>query len=429
MGAAGRDFHNFNMLYRGNAAVKVIAFTAAQIPDIEGRKYPAILAGDRYPDGIPILPEGDLEELIRRESIDEVLFSYSDVSNQYVMEKVQRVNAAGAHFTLAGAAPTVVESSKSVISVCAVRTGCGKSQTTRRVASILTEAGKNVVVVRHPMPYGDLVKQRIQRFASLKDLEIQRCTIEEIEEYEPHITRGVVVYAGVDYEAILREAEGEADVILWDGGNNDTPFYRSDLHIVVVDPHRPGHELVYYPGMANLLLADVVVINKIDTADLAGVQEVRHNVSALNPRALVIDAASPLSVENGTAIRGKRVLCVEDGPTLTHGGMKYGAAVMAAKKYQAAEIIDPRPYAKGKIRRTYERYPEIGHLLPAMGYGGEQIKDLGETIAAAECDLVVIGTPIDLARVVQIKRPTVRVMYDLAEIGRPNLNDALEKFV
>lgn len=429
MGAAGRDFHNFNMLYRGNAAVKVIAFTAAQIPDIEGRKYPAILAGDRYPDGIPILPEGDLEELIRRESIDEVLFSYSDVSNQYVMEKVQRVNAAGAHFTLAGAAPTVVESSKSVISVCAVRTGCGKSQTTRRVASILTEAGKNVVVVRHPMPYGDLVKQRIQRFASLKDLEIQRCTIEEIEEYEPHITRGVVVYAGVDYEAILREAEGEADVILWDGGNNDTPFYRSDLHIVIVDPHRPGHELVYYPGMANLLLADVVVINKIDTADLAGVQEVRHNVSALNPRALVIDAASPLSVENGTAIRGKRVLCVEDGPTLTHGGMKYGAAVMAAKKYQAAEIIDPRPYAKGKIRRTYERYPEIGHLLPAMGYGGEQIKDLGETIAAAECDLVVIGTPIDLARVVQIKRPTVRVMYDLAEIGRPNLNDALEKFV
>jgi predicted GTPase len=429
MGAAGRDFHNFNMLYRGNTAVRVIAFTAAQIPDIEGRKYPAILAGDRYPDGIPILPEEDLEELIRRERIDEVLFSYSDVSNQHVMEKAQRVNAAGAHFTLAGIAPTLVESTKPVISVCAVRTGCGKSQTTRRVAKILTEAGKKVVVVRHPMPYGDLVKQRVQRFASLEDLEIQRCTIEEIEEYEPHITRGVVVYAGVDYEAILREAEKEADMILWDGGNNDTPFYRSDLHIVVVDPHRPGHELVYYPGMANLLMADVIVINKIDTADLAGVQEVRRNISALNPRALVIDAASPLIVEDGKAIKGKRVLCVEDGPTLTHGGMKYGAAVMAAMKYQAAEIIDPRPFATGKILRTYSRYPEIGHLLPAMGYGEEQIKDLGETIATVECDLVVIGTPIDLARVVPIHRPTVRVMYDLAEIGRPNLSDALEEFV
>lgn len=429
MGAAGRDFHNFNMLFRENAAIRVIAFTAAQIPDIEGRKYPAILAGERYPEGIPILPEEDLEEVIRRERIDEVLFSYSDVSNQYVMEKAQRVNAAGAHFTLAGVIPTLVESTKPVISICAVRTGCGKSQTTRRVASILMEAGKKVVAVRHPMPYGDLVKQRIQRFASLEDLEAERCTIEEVEEYEPHITRGVIVYAGVDYEAILREAEKEADVILWDGGNNDTPFYQSDIHIVVVDPHRPGHELVYYPGMANLLMADVIVVNKIDTADLAGIQEVRQNISALNPRALVIDAASPLIVEDGNAIRGKRVLCVEDGPTLTHGGMKYGAAVMAAKKYQAAEIIDPRPFATGKIRRTYARYPEVGPLLPAMGYGEEQIKDLGETIAAVDCDLVVIGTPIDLTRIVPIQQPTVRVMYDLAEIGRPNLVDALKQFV
>jgi len=426
MGAAGRDFHNFNMLYRGNDAVRVVAFTATQIPDIEGRRYPPELAGDLYPDGIPILPEEELEELIRREKVDEVLFAYSDVANQFVMEKAQRVNAIGAHFTVAGVGPTMVESTKPVVSICAVRTGCGKSQTTRRVAQLLIDAGKKVVAIRHPMPYGDLVKQRVQRFATLEDLKKHECTIEEIEEYEPHIVRGVIVYAGVDYEAILREAEKEADVILWDGGNNDTSFYRSDLHIVVVDPHRPGHELLYYPGMTNILMADVVVINKIDTADLAGIQEVRRNIGALNPNALVIDAASPLSVENGEMIRGKRVLCVEDGPTLTHGGMKYGAAVMAARKFQAAEIIDPRPFATGKMQRTFERYPEIGHLLPAMGYGKEQVADLEATIAEVDCDLVVIGTPIDLTRIVKIRQPVVRVMYDLAEIGRPDLSDALK---
>ena len=426
MGAAGRDFHNFNMLYRGNDAVRVVAFTATQIPDIEGRRYPPELAGDLYPDGIPILPEEELEELIRREKVDEVLFAYSDVANQFVMEKAQRVNAIGAHFTVAGVGPTMVESTKPVVSICAVRTGCGKSQTTRRVAQLLIDAGKKVVAIRHPMPYGDLVKQRVQRFATLEDLKKHECTIEEIEEYEPHIVRDVIVYAGVDYEAILREAEKEADVILWDGGNNDTSFYRSDLHIVVVDPHRPGHELLYYPGMTNILMADVVVINKIDTADLAGIQEVRRNIGALNPNALVIDAASPLSVENGEMIRGKRVLCVEDGPTLTHGGMKYGAAVMAARKFQAAEIIDPRPFATGKMQRTFERYPEIGHLLPAMGYGKEQVADLEATIAEVDCDLVVIGTPIDLTRIVKIRQPVVRVMYDLVEIGRPDLSDALK---
>ena len=345
------------------------------------------------------------------------------------MEKAHRVMAWGAIFALAGAGPTMVGSEKPVVSICAVRTGCGKSQTTRRIARLLVEAGKKVVAVRHPMPYGDLKKQRVQRFATLDDLAAHDCTIEEIEEYEPHIVSGVVVYAGVDYEAILREAEKEADVVLWDGGNNDTPFYRSDLHIVVVDPHRPGHELTYYPGMTNLLMADVVVINKIDTADLAGVEEVRRNIGVVNPRAVVIDAASPLSVENAETIRGKRVLCVEDGPTLTHGGMKYGAAVMAARKFQAAEIVDPRPFATGKIQRTFTRYPEIGQLLPAMGYGDEQVADLEATIERVDCDLVVFGTPIDLTRIVKISRPTVRVMYDLAEIGRPDLSDALKTIV
>lgn len=429
MGAAGRDFHNFNVLYRADESVEVVAFTATQIPDIEGRKYASALAGKHYPDGIPILAEEELPELIEKENIDEVVFSYSDVSNQYVMEKAQLVNACGAHFTIVGAAPTMIGSSKPVVSICAVRTGCGKSQTTRRVAAILIEAGKKVVAIRHPMPYGDLVKQRVQRFATLDDLVTHECTIEEIEEYEPHIVRGVVVYSGVDYEAILREAEKEADVILWDGGNNDLPFYKSDLHIVLVDPHRAGHELMYYPGLTNLLLADVVVINKIDTADLCGVNIVRRNIAALNPKALVIDAASPLHIEDGSRIAGKRVLCVEDGPTLTHGGMKYGAAVMAAQKFQAAEIIDPRPYATGKIDRTFERYPEIGQLLPAMGYGAEQVKDLEATIEKVDCDLVLIGTPIDLGRIINISKPSVRVMYELSEIGRPNLNDALKDFL
>lgn len=428
MGAAGRDFHNFNTLYRSNKDVEVVAFTATQIPDIEGRKYPAELAGEFYPDGIPIYPESDLERLIADEKIEEVVFSYSDVSNQYVMEKSALVNSLGAHFTLVGAEPTMIKSTKPVVSVCAVRTGCGKSQTTRKVAKILTEAGKKVVAIRHPMPYGDLAKQKVQRFATLEDLKEQKCTIEEIEEYEPHVVNGVVVYAGVDYEAILREAEKEADIILWDGGNNDLPFYKPDLQIVVVDPHRAGHELTYYPGRANLLLADVVVINKMDTADFEAIETVRKNIASVNPDALVIDAASPLFLEDGSRITGKRVLCVEDGPTLTHGGMKYGAAVMAAKKYQAAELVDPRPYVTGLIERTYKRYPGIGTLLPAMGYGEKQIADLEKTISKVDCDLVVIGTPIDLGRLINIPQPSVRVMYELEEIGKPDLEDVLKEY-
>lgn len=429
MGAAGRDFHNFNTLYRDDDSVEVVAFTVTQIPDIEGRKYPPELAGERYPSGIPIFAEKELPALIEKERIDEVVFSYSDVSNQYVMEKAQFVNACGAHFTLVGITPTMIESSKPVIAICAVRTGCGKSQTTRRVANILLEAGKRVVAVRHPMPYGDLVRQKVQRFATLDDLAKHECTIEEIEEYEPHIMRGVVVYAGVDYEAILREAEKEADVILWDGGNNDLAFYRPDVYIVVTDPHRAGHELTYYPGLANILKAHVVVINKIDTADPCGVEEVRSNVTSLNPKAIVVDAASPISVEDTEMIRGKRVLCIEDGPTLTHGGMKYGAAVVAAKKFHASEIIDPRPFATGKIERTYNRYPEIGALLPAMGYGKEQIEDLAATIAKVNCDLVIIGTPIDLGRIINIPHPSIRVTYELEEIGHPDLKDALRSLL
>jgi predicted GTPase len=425
MGAAGRDFHNFNTLFRGDETVEVVAFTATQIPDIEGRKYPAELAGELYPDGIKIYPEEELVGLIAKEKVDEVVFSYSDVSNQYVMEKAQLVMRSGAHFSVLGAAPTMIQSSKPVVSVCAVRTGCGKSQTTRRIARILLDAGKKVVAIRHPMPYGDLVKQRVQRFATLDDLVSQKCTIEEIEEYEPHIVKGVVVYAGVDYEAILREAEKEADIVLWDGGNNDLPFYKPDMHVVVTDPHRAGHELTYFPGLANLLMADAVVINKIDTADLCGVEQVRSSIAKLNPAAIVVDAASPLCVNDGSVIRGKRVLCVEDGPTLTHGGMKYGAAVMAARKFQAGEIIDPRPYATGKIERTFKRYPEIGCLLPAMGYGDEQVRDLEATISRVDCDLVVIGTPIDLGRIIKIPQPSVRVTYELEEIGRPDLADVL----
>jgi predicted GTPase len=429
MGAAGRDFHNFNTLFRGRKDVEVVAFTATQIPDIEGRKYPAVLAGALYRKGIPIVSESELPGLLAKEHVDEVVFSYSDVSNQYVMEKAALVNALGSHFTLLGAAPTMIASSKPVISVCAVRTGSGKSQTTRKVASILTEAGKSVVAIRHPMPYGNLAKQKVQRFATLDDLVKQECTIEEIEEYEPHIMRGVIVYAGVDYEAILRKAEKEADIILWDGGNNDLPFYKPDLHIVVADPHRPGHELTYYPGRANLLLADVVVINKIDTADLSGIEVVRENISRLNPGAVVIDGASPIRVDHPERIKGKRVLCVEDGPTLTHGGMKYGAAIMAARKYHAKEIVDPRPFVTGRIAKTFETYPGIGPLLPAMGYGKEQVRDLQKTISQVRCDLVLIGTPIDLARYVKIPQPALRVMYDLQEIGHPDLTDVLKKYI
>ncbi|MCU0638881.1 MAG: cyclic 2,3-diphosphoglycerate synthase [Candidatus Krumholzibacteria bacterium] len=429
MGAAGRDFHNFNTLFRDDKSVEVVAFTATQIPDIADRKYPAALAGSLYPKGIPIYPEEKLASLIKSKKVEEVIFAYSDVSSQYVMQKAQMVNSLGAHFTMAGAAPTMVRSTKPVISVCAIRTGCGKSQTTRAVARILLDAGKKVAAIRHPMPYGDLAKQKVQRFASLGDLKKHKCTIEEMEEYEPHIVNGVVIYAGVDYEAILREAEKEADVILWDGGNNDMPFYRPDFSIVVVDPHRPGHELEYYPGFANLLMADAIVINKIDTADLEGIEMVRENIAAFNPKAIVIDAASPLSVDKPELIRGRKVLCVEDGPTLTHGGMLYGAGIMAAMKFGASELVDPRPWATGKLAGTFEKYPDIGTLLPAMGYGAQQIKDLERTIAKVKCDTVIIGTPIDLARVIEIKQPKVRVTYDLDEIGHPDLKDVLKPFL
>ena len=429
MGAAGRDFHNFNLIYRDNEKYDVVAFTATQIPDIEGRQYPAELAGKLYPDSIPIHDESDLEQLIKENQIEEVVFSYSDISHEDVMHKASNVMAWGAHFKILGGEPTMVKSTKPVISVCAIRTGCGKSQTTRRVAQILKDAGHKVAAIRHPMPYGDLAKQAVQRFATLDDLKKHECTIEEMEEYEPHINTGTIVYAGVDYEAIVREAEKEADIILWDGGNNDMPFYKPDLSIVVVDPHRPGHERLYYPGETNLLMADVVVINKIDTADTEDIDEVRWSVREANPNAIIVDAASPISVEEAELILGKTALVVEDGPTLTHGEMTYGAGMVAAEKFGAADVVDPRPYTVGSITETFEKYPDIGELLPAMGYGDQQIKDLEETIAKTKCDVVIIGTPIDLRRVIDIKQPSVRVSYDLQEIGKPTLTDVLEPFL
>ncbi len=429
MGAAGRDFHNFNVYFRDNEQYEVVAFTATQIPDIEGRKYPAELAGKLYSDGIMIYPEEELGELIKKYDVDQVVFAYSDVPYDYVMSRSALVNAAGADFVLMGAKTTQLKSSKPVIAVCAVRTGCGKSQTTRKVAQMLREAGKKVVAIRHPMPYGNLNEQKVQRFAELSDLDKYKCTIEEREEYEPHIVSDTIIYAGVDYEAILREAEKEADVILWDGGNNDLPFYKPDLHITVADPHRPGDELFYYPGEANLRAADVVVINKMDTADPEGVQAVRESIQEVNPGAMVIDAASPIFVEDYEQIQGKRVLVVEDGPTLTHGEMTYGAGVVAAEKFGAKELVDPRPYTVGTITETFEKYPEIGTLLPAMGYGEKQIKDLEETINKADADLVIIGTPIDLRKLVKINKPAVRVTYELQEIGKPDLYDALKKFL
>jgi predicted GTPase len=428
LGAAGRDFHNFNVVYRGDASVEVAAFTATQIPRIEGRMYPPELAGPLYPKGIPIRSENDLVPLIREGTIDEAVFAYSDVSHETVMHKASAVVGAGADFTLLGSGRTMIRSKKPVVAVCAVRTGSGKSQTTRRVSEILKARGRRIVVVRHPMPYGDLVKQRVQRFAAYADLDRHACTIEEREEYEPHIDMGNVVYAGVDYGDILREAEKEADVILWDGGNNDTSFYRPDLLITVVDPHRPGHEISYHPGEINLRTADVVVINKMDTAAAEGIETVRRNARSANPGAVVIEAASPLSVEHPEAIKGKRVLVIEDGPTLTHGEMPYGAGVIAAKQFGAAEIVDPRPWAAGLIREVYEKYPKIGILLPAMGYGDEQIRDLEATVAAAQCDSVVIGTPIDLTRVMRIDKPSARVRYRLQEIGEPTLDQVLAKF-
>lgn len=429
MGAAGRDFHNFNTVYRGREDVKVVAFTAAQIPDIDGRRYPAELAGVGYPEGIPILAEADLPRIIKEENIDEVVFSYSDVPYYVVMGKSAIVNAAGADFKFIGPKATQIKSTKPVIAITAIRTGCGKSQTTRRVAELLTAAGKKVAAIRHPMPYGDLVAQRVQRFATLDDLVKHKCTVEEMEEYEPHIMRGTIVYAGVDYEAILREAEKEADVILWDGGNNDFSFYKPDYLITVVDPHRPGHELAYYPGEVNLRMADAVVINKIDSANPEDVDEVRDNIREVNPKAMVIDAASPLTVEHPELLAGKRALVVEDGPTLTHGEMTYGAGVVAARKFGVEELVDPRPFVTGKIAETFDIYPEIGDLLPAMGYSDEQLADLEKTINRSDADVVVIGTPIDLRRIINIKKESVRVTYDLQEIGRPTLADALSAYL
>lgn len=429
MGAAGRDFHNFNVYFRDNQAYEVVAFTATQIPDIEGRNYPPELAGGLYPQGIPIHAEDELLELIAQYAVDEVIFAYSDVPHEYVMHKASAVLAAGADYRLMGLNSTQLRSSKPVVSVCAVRTGSGKSQTTRRVSDILRELGYTVAAVRHPMPYGDLAKQAVQRFADYSDLDKHDVTIEEREEYEPHIDRGVLVFAGVDYERILRQAEQEADIVLWDGGNNDLPFYRADLNIVVVDPHRPGHEKMYHPGEANLRMADVVIINKVDTANIDDVTTVRENIRELNPDAIVIEGASPILVDDPAAIRGKRVLVVEDGPTLTHGEMAYGAGVVAARRFGAAEIIDPRPYAVGSIAETFKKYPGTGALLPAMGYGEKQAADLEATIRAVPADLVIIGTPIDLTRVIKIDKPYQRVRYELQEIGSPTLEDVLrEKF-
>ncbi|UCF61573.1 MAG: GTPase [Anaerolineaceae bacterium] len=432
LGAAGRDFHNFNTYYRNNDNYNVVAFTAAQIPDIEGRRYPPELAGELYPEGIPIHAEEDLLQLIEEMEIDECIFSYSDVSYQHVMSVGAIVEAAGASFVMLGPKDTQVKSSKPLISVGAVRTGAGKSQTARRIIEILMEKGLNVVAIRHPMPYGNLVAQRVQRFAELADLEKHNCTIEEMEEYEPHIVRGNVIYAGVDYEAILREAEndpGGCDVIIWDGGNNDFPFYVSDLHVTVVDPHRPGHELTYYPGEITLRIADVVVINKIDSAEQAGIETVRKNIDAVNPNAIVIDAVSDLTIDDPSLVEGKTVLAIEDGPTLTHGGMKIGAGVVAAQRFGAVGFVDPRPYTVGSLSETFEIYPEIGTVLPAMGYGEQQLKDLEATVNNIECDAVVIGTPINLSRVIKIEKPFTRVYYNLKEIGHPNLNDVLEGFI
>lgn len=429
MGAAGRDFHNFNIIYRDNPDYDVVAFTATQIPNIDGRKYPAQLAGKLYPKGIPIHPESDIHRLIEKRGIDEVVFSYSDVSYQYVMSRAAIVTSAGAHFKLLSASSTMLQSTKPVVAICAVRTGSGKSQTTRRVASILREDGLKVAAVRHPMPYGDLVRQRVQRFANLSDLKKHKCTIEEIEEYEPHIMNGTIVYAGVDYGAILQQAQKEADVILWDGGNNDTPFYKPDLHITVTDPLRAGHELSYYPGETNLRLAHVVVINKIETAGSDNVNMLRSNIHAANPKATIVEAASPIFVDRPDLLAGKRALVVEDGPTLTHGEMTIGAGTVAAMKYGASKIVDPRGYTTGTITKTFEKYPGIGHLLPAMGYGSEQIRDLERTINRVPCDVVVIGTPINLARLVKIRKPVVRVKYDLQEIGKPDLNSVLSIFL
>jgi len=425
-GAAGRDFHNFNVAFRGRDDVRVVAFTATQIPDIEGRVYPAELAGEGYPDGIPILAEEELADIVRREEIDDVVFAYSDVTHEHVMHVGSTVLAAGADYRLMGPRSTELRSSKPVVAICAVRTGSGKSQTTRHVASVLRGAGKRVAVLRHPMPYGDLTKQAVQRFERYEDLDAADATIEEREEYEPHIAEGNIVFAGIDYGAILERAEQEADVVVWDGGNNDTPFIHPDLHLVVVDPHRPGHELRYHPGETNLRMADACVVNKIDTAPLEGVEAVLESIRAVNPDAAIVRAASPFEVEQDThEIRGKRVLAIEDGPTLTHGEMTYGAAVLAAKEGGASELVDPRPFAVGSIKDTFAKYPHMTQLLPAMGYGRKQMEELRETISRSDADLVLIGTPIDLRRVIELDKPALRVTYSLQEIGEPTIAQLL----
>ena len=427
MGAAGRDFHNFNVYFRDNSNYEVVAFTATQIPDIAGRKYPAELSGPLYPEGIPIYPEEELADLIRGKQIDQVILAYSDLPYQYVMDKASIVLAHGADFRLMGPKSTMLKSNLPVVSICAVRTGCGKSQTTRKVTDILKKKGYKIAVIRHPMPYGDLREQIWQRYENYADLDRYNCTIEEREEYEPHLDRGNILYAGVDYQEILKRAEKDVDIIVWDGGNNDLPFYKPDLHIVVTDPHRAGHEMTYYPGEANLRMADVAVINKIDTAYPDKINLLRENIYKLAPNAVVVDAASPLTIDHPELIRDKKVLVVEDGPTLTHGEMKYGAGVVAAQKYGAKEIIDPRPYAIGTIKDTYTKYPGIGTLLPAMGYGKKQIQELEDTINAVDCDIVIIGTPIDLSRIIKINKKSIRVKYELQEIGRPNLEEVLSK--
>jgi predicted GTPase len=428
MGAAGRDFHNFNTVFRKSRRHEVVAFTATQIPNIDGRKYPAKLAGALYPKGIPIVSEQELPRLIARHKVREVVFSYSDVSNQYVMERAALVNACGAAFILLGAKETMLTAKVPVIAVVAVRTGSGKSQTSRKVCSYLRSLGLRVVAVRHPMPYGNLIKQMVQRYAALDDLKKHHCTVEEMEEYEPHIVEGGVIYAGVDYAAILRQAEREADIIIWDGGNNDTSFYRADLTIAVVDPHRPGHERTYYPGATNVRLADVIIINKVDSASEENVASVLDSVVQINPRAQIIRAASPITVDDPDIIKGRSVLVVEDGPTLTHGGMQFGAGTLAAKLFGARKIVDPRPYAVHSIAETLKKYPLTGILLPAMGYGPKQIRDLEATINRVPCEAVIIGTPIDLRRILRIKKPSTRVQYSLQELSKPDLPDVLDRF-
>ena len=429
MGAAGRDFHNFNCVFRDNENYEVVAFTAYQIPNISERKYPAVLAGKLYPDGIPIYPEEELTTLIKKHQINQVVFSYSDVSHEYLMHRASIVNAAGADFVLLGVRQTMLQSKRKVISICAVRTGAGKSQVSRKVFRFLKNKGIKVAAIRHPMPYGDLAKQAVQRFAVYEDFNKHECTIEEREEYEPYIEQGLIVYAGVDYQKILEEAEKEAEIIVWDGGNNDTPFYKPDLHFVVVDPHRPGHELEYYPGETNFRMADVIIVNKINTAEPKNVKLVEKNIRKVNPQATVIRANSMVTVANPNLIKGKKVLVIEDGPTLTHGGMTYGAGIVAAKNHQAKEIIDPRPYAAGSLKETFKKFSHLTNLLPAMGYGKDQLRELEKTINKINCDIIIVGTPIDLGKLLKIDKPMIRVTYDIEEIGHPNLEDILGKFI